>query len=54
MENLISQGTYSDQIFQTNPEDFSLFLRLLDLNVEDYAAQSSPRVTTEHIPVLLQ
>ena len=44
----------TNQTFQTNPEDFPLFFRFLDLNSEDYAAQSCPRVNTEHIPVLLQ
>ena len=33
--------------FQTNPEDFVLFLRLLNYNSEYYAAHSFPRTQFE-------
>ena len=36
------------------PAYFPLFFRLLDWNNEDYAAQSCPRVNSEHILVLLR
>ena len=45
------QGISRRQVFQTIPENFPLFFRLLDKNSEEYEAQSYPRVNSEHIPV---
>ena len=39
-ESLITQGTSHGQIFQTIPEDFSLFVRLWASKTEEDAAQS--------------
>ena len=51
-ESLITQETSNGQTFQTDAGDFPRFFRLLDLNSEDYAAQSCPWVNSKHIPVL--
>ena len=40
--------------FSDNTENFPLFFRLLDLNSDEYEAQSCPRFMSEHIPVDLQ
>ena len=39
------------EFFWATNKDFSLFVRLLDLNSEEYKAHSYPGFNSEHIPV---